>query len=163
MGKFKKSSGAKTEKKEKLPKFHELMPEVDAEIADFFYSLIDENVVTAKFLGCRTQSDVLVVKKTSDDIALLLGVNVIVYVNEAVYQAIAGNEKLCHIAMADEISKVEYDLETGKVTICKKMFQSKESVLKKFSYEEVKAAKDLVKLTRDQLKEKEKESEPSID
>lgn len=137
-------------------RYYELGEEVVAKFTElvekFAYNPIRINYA---FIGDNKLKDtVFKITKINDINEFLTKKQLLITINQNIYDRISDQEEVLEILVKEETSKIKINGETGKIKIEKYNFNSSKSVIEKYSYEEVSKAKELVKLISEQIEDK---------
>ncbi len=109
------------------------------------------------FIGDNKLKKLIKVTKVADNYKFLLKKDVVVTINEALWDALSHEDDVIELLVREEFNTLVINTESGKIKIDKPSFTSSNSIIEKYTFEEVKRAKDMEKLTLEQAEEKEKE------
>jgi len=107
------------------------------------------------FIGDNKLKDtVFKITKINDVNEFLTKKQLLITINQNIYDRISEQEEVIEILVREELSKIKINGETGKIKIEKYNFNSSKTIIEKYSYEEVSKAKELVKLISEQVADK---------
>ena len=110
------------------------------------------------FIGDNKLKKLLKVSKISDvNQHLTKGKQVLITVNESLWDAISEKTEVIEILVREEFNGLVVNTETGKIKIEKLSFITSNSIIEKYTFDLVREAKELEKSVLEQTDEKEKE------
>lgn len=109
------------------------------------------------FIGDNKLKKLIKISKINDANQFLTKKQVYVYVNESLWDMISHEEDIIEILVREEFNTLVINTESGKIKIEKPSFNTSNSIIDKYTFESVKRAKDLEKLTLEQTEDKEKD------
>lgn len=104
-----------------------------------------------QFIGNEKQKELLKVTKIADQFSFLLEKELLVSVNEELLNVF--DEESITILIEQEIDKIEYNMETGKIKLCKTDLNTFSSIVNKYGVEKVARANKVEELYNDQKKD----------
>jgi hypothetical protein len=138
-------------------KYYELQTETVDAFNDVVSNLALPFVTKFKVIGDAKQKKLITIKKITDAYAYISGYQVLVKINEPLFEKIENDAKAVEVLFVEELNNLNYNMNTGAIKIIKSDFVSCNSVLEKYSPDEVKRVKDLERLTLEQTEEQEAE------
>lgn len=114
-----------------------------------------------EFIGDMKLKKLIKATKVKDDFAFLYNKQVLLTVNEAILDLLESDETgeaLVEILFREELNQISVNSENGKIKIEKPNFTSTGSIIEKYSFGEVKRAKDMELLVFEQIEDKAKDT-----
>jgi hypothetical protein len=140
-------------------KYYELDASTIASFDQVVASLAFFTAIKFKAIGDAKQKKLIAIKKIPDAFAYMSGYQVLVTINEPLFDKIDIDQKAVEILFVEELNKIAINTDTGAIKINKADFITSNSVLDKYTPDEVKRVKDLERLTLEQSDEQENETE----
>ena len=107
-----------------------------------------------KFIGDNKLKKLIKIAKVSDAYTFLYKDQVIVYVNESLWDAMYDDIDVIELLVREEFNSLCINTESGKIKIEKPSFMSSNSIIERYGVENVKRAKDMEKLCIEQAEDK---------
>ncbi len=107
------------------------------------------------FIGDNKLKKLIKVSKVKDDFKHLMKKQILITLNESLYDLLSHEEEVIELLFREEFNTLVINTDSGKVKIEKPSFNSSDSIIEKYSFEAVKRAKDIEKLTLQQTADKE--------
>ena len=129
-----------------LSKFYD----VSEDTQNIFLEIVRKKVlndVSFQFIGTDSQKSLIKISKLSDQYEFLLNNHILVSINELLMTKF-GDESI-EILFEQEINKVHFDPEKGKVKLVKTDINTFASLIKKWGIEKISTANQLAELTSD--------------
>lgn len=143
----------------KKPEFVELHKDTIDEVTKFIKERVALNVdVKFAFVGSTKQKESISIKKVPKAYEFLYKSQILIIINEAVYEQVALDEEMIGIILEDGFSGLTVNCETGEAKIASDKFMTSAGVIENHGIAKVKDAKDLEKAIFSQLKEQEDDS-----
>lgn len=118
--------------------------ELDEEIIEFFKSIEQEFVFAIDFkylfLTNNKQKKLISIKKISDDYAILLNAEILITVNDKIYEKL--DTEIKTILFEQELDKLIPNLEKGSFSISQPTLKTSMGIIKKHTYEQVERANE---------------------
>ena len=118
--------------------------ELDQEIIDYFKKIEQEFVFTIDlkyiFITNNKQKKLISVKKIADDYAILLNAEILITVNDKMFEQV--DDEIKTILFEQELDKIIPNLEKGTFSIAQPTLKTSMGVIKKHSYEQVERANE---------------------
>ena len=108
------------------------------------------NDVSFQFIGSDSQKIVCKVSKLSDQYEYLLKNHILVSINEVLMSKF--DDESINILFEQEIDKISFNVETGKVKLVKPDISTFSSLIKKWGIEKISRANQLADITAEGLK-----------
>jgi hypothetical protein len=142
-----------------MERYYDLGDDTIAKLNELISKFVQTPVrVDYAFIGDNKLKKLVKVSKISDvNKHLMKGKQVLVTVNEALWDAISEKEDVIEILVREEFNGLVINTETNKIKIEKLTFVSSNSIIEKYTFDLVREAKDLEKCALEQADEKEKE------
>jgi uncharacterized protein YkvS len=141
-------------------KFSELNPEIIESFNGIVKGLAFPTKIEFLFVGSLKQKKLIKISKSPDILEFKTGVQVVVSVNEELYTSIETDTEALNLLIIEELEGVHIDFESGKLSVKKPDYiNTTKPMVDKFGIDEIKRAKDLERLTLEQLLEAKKEAE----
>jgi len=105
------------------------------------------NEVAFQFIGNDSQKVVIKISKLSDQYEWMLRKHILVSINEVLMSKF--DEESINILFEQEIDKISFDLEKGKVKLIKPDISTFSSLIKKWGIEKISRANQLADLSKD--------------
>ncbi len=138
-----------------MERYYHLGTETVQTLNDFISKFVSSPIrLKYAFLGDTKLKKLIQIERVDDKTLFLHKEQVRVLINENLWINMADDE-LLEILVKEEFNKLILDGSTGKIKIGKLSFTSSESIIERYSYEEVKRAKDMEKLILQQVNDKE--------
>ena len=96
-----------------------------------------------KFIGDNKLKKLIKIAKVSDAYTFLYKDQVIVYVNESLWDAMYDDIDVIELLVREEFNSLCINTESGKIKIEKPSFMSSNSIIERYGVENVKRAKDM--------------------
>lgn len=109
------------------------------------------------FIGDNKLKKLIKVSKINDIYQHLTKKLVLVTINESLWDLLSHEDDVIELLVREEFNTLIINSESGKVKIEKPSFNTSNSIIDKYSFEAVKRAKDLERLTLEQTEDKESE------
>jgi hypothetical protein len=141
-------------------KYYELQTETVQAFHDVVGKLAFPTKISFKVIGDAKQKKLIVIKKIADAYMYISGFQVLVTINEPLFQAIKDekeDDKAIEVLFVEELNNLQINMNSGAIKISKADFISCNSVLEKYTPDEVKRVKDIERLVLEQSAEKEAE------
>lgn len=110
------------------------------------------------FIGDNKLKKLIKIKKIADDIQHISKKQVLVTINESLWDALSHEEDIIELLVREEFHTLVVNAESGKIKIERPTFSTSNGIIEKYTYENVKRAKDIEKLTLEQTEDKEKDT-----
>ncbi len=143
-------------------KFYELQDEVKSKFNEIASSLAFPVKISFKLIGDVKQKKLIVVKKVPDAYVYVSGFQVLVSINEPLFDKLSEDEKSIEVLLFDELNNINVNVESGMVKIGKPNFVTNTSVADKYTFDEVKRVKELERLAMEHSKDAEKVKEVDV-
>lgn len=118
--------------------------DLDESIIDFFKKIEQEFVFAIDFkytfIANNKQKKLITIKKIADDYAILLNSEIIVTVNDILFDKL--DDEIKTILFEQELDKIIPNLEKGTFNISQPTLKTSMGVIKKHSYEQVERANE---------------------
>lgn len=128
--------------------------ELSDDIQDKFMEIYNQKAFPIKlgfsFVSDTKQKSVITVKKLTDIYSFLLGKEILVTVNETLYDKLGNDEDLVEILFEQEIDKIEVKAENGKITMAKPDVVTFSGLIAKHGTEKVMRANQVDVLSSEQ-------------
>lgn len=122
--------------------------ELDQEIIDFFKKIEQEFVFAIDFkytfIANNKQKKLLTIKKIADDYAVLLNSDILITVNDSLFDQL--DDEIKTILFEQEIDKIIPNLEKGTFSISQPTLKTSMGIIKKHTYEQVERANETERL-----------------
>jgi len=105
------------------------------------------NEVAFQFIGNDSQKVVIKISKLSDQYEWMLRKHILVSINETLMSKF--DDESINILFEQEIDKIHFDLEKGKVKLIKPDISTFSSLIKKWGIEKISRANQLADLSKD--------------
>lgn len=145
-----------------VDKYYELQDEVKNKFSEITGSIAFPVKIAFKLIGDVKQKKLIIAKKVPDAYAYLTGIQVLVSINEPLFDKLSDDEKSIEVLFIDELNNISVNVESGAIKIGKPNFITNTSVADKYSFEEVKRVKELEILAMEQTKDAEKVAEVDV-
>lgn len=134
--------------------------ELDEEIIEFFKSIEQEFVFAIDFkyiyITNNKQKKLISIKKIADHYAVLLNAEIIVTVNDKIFDKL--DKEIKTILFEQELDKIIPNLEKGSFTISQPTLKTSMGIIKKHTYEQVERANEVERMLVKGDKDSEQES-----
>ena len=127
--------------------------DVSDETSNIFSEIVRKKVlndVSFQFIGCDSQKVVVKISKLSEQYEYMLKKHILVSINEVLMTKF--DEECINILFEQEIDKISFNIETGKVKLRKTDINTFSSLIKKWGIEKVSRANQLSDITGSDLK-----------
>ena len=127
--------------------------DVSEETSNIFLEIVRKKVlndVSFQFIGCDSQKVVVKISKLSEQYEYMLKKHILVSINEILMTKF--DEECINILFEQEIDKISFNIETGKVKLRKTDINTFSSLIKKWGIEKVSRANQLSDITGSDLK-----------
>ena len=127
--------------------------DVSDETSNIFSEIVRKKVlndVSFQFIGCDSQKVVVKISKLSEQYEYMLKKHILVSINEVLMTKF--DEECINILFEQEIDKISFNIETGKVKLRKTDINTCSSLIKKWGIEKVSRANQLSDITGSDLK-----------
>lgn len=139
--------------KVKLPSHVELHEDTINEVKEFIETLSMPVEIKYAFVGCPKQKQTVIIKKVPKVYEFIFETQVVVMINEELYEQVALDEQAMKIILNDAFHGLSADTNSGEVKIKNENFTSSKGIIEKFGLDNVKDAKDLEKSIYEQIKD----------
>jgi len=122
--------------------------DVSDETTNIFLELVRKKVlndVSFQFIGCDSQKVVCKVSKLSEQYEYMLKKHILVSINEVLMADF--DEESINILFEQEIDKITFNIETGKVKLRKTDINTFASLIKKYGIDKISRANQLAEIT----------------
>lgn len=141
-------------------KYYELQQEVVDKFNDVVSTLALPTRINFKVIGDAKQKKLITIKKINDAYAYISGFQVLVTINEPLFEKLEEDEKVIEVLFVEELNNLQINMNTGAIKISKADFISCNSVLEKYTPDEVKRVKDIERLALEQTSDEEEQQQP---
>lgn len=131
--------------------------ELNQETIDIIQDFIDNEIMMPIRINYAFQGDgklvddVIKVTKVSPQYEAMIDKQILVSVNEEVFSLISVNEEATELILRESLECIDTNVESGKIKIVKKSFNTSPSILKHYGADTVIEVKELIKHTMDQV------------
>jgi hypothetical protein len=108
-----------------------------------------------QFIGDNKLKKLIKVEKLNDKVLHFTKKQVLVIINESLWDLLSHEEDVIEFLVKEEFNSLQINGQTGKIKIEAPNFKTSESIMNKYSFEEIKRIKDIEKLTLEQADDKE--------
>lgn len=136
-----------------MAKYEEPFPDTQNNFSKFITEADLERFVNIKILTVNTLKEIGKVVKANDLVAHMTGEDVIILLNESVYEHLTDIQK--EIVIKDLLARINFDAEKDKLSIVVPDFQGFSLILDKYQYPVVKALDTTIKTIFQAQKEEE--------
>ena len=138
-----------------MEKFYLLDDETDLKLNELISKYVNTPIrLEYKFIGDNKLKKLIKIAKVSDAYTFLYKDQVIVYVNESLWDAMYDDIDVIELLVREEFNSLCINTESGKIKIEKPSFMSSNSIIERYGVENVKRAKDMEKLCIEQAEDK---------
>ncbi len=109
------------------------------------------------FIGDNKLKKLIKVSKINDIYHHITKKQVLVTINESLWDLLSHEDEIIELLVREEFNTLVINAESGKVKIEKPSFNTSNSIIEKYTFESVKRAKDIERLTLAQTEDKENE------
>jgi hypothetical protein len=143
-------------------KYYELQDDVKSKFNEIARTLAFPVKISFKLIGDIKQKKLITVKRIPDAYAFVSGFQVLVSINEPLFDKLSEDEKTIEVLFIDELNNITVNVESGMVKIGKPNFVTNTSVAEKYTFDEVKRVKELERLAMEHTKDSEKAKEVDV-
>jgi hypothetical protein len=140
--------------------YYELQPETIAKFEEVVNKLAFFTKISFKVIGDSKQKKLISLKRITPAYAYISGYDVLVTINEPLFDSIEADQKAIEVLFVEGLNNVQVNAETGNIKITKADFITCNSVLEKYTPDEVKRVKDIERLALEQAADAAEEVEP---
>ena len=138
-----------------MEKFYLLSDETVSRLKELISKYVSSPIrLEYKFVGDNKLKKLIKIGKVSDVYTFLYKDQVIVYLNESLWDAMCDDSDVIELLVREEFNSLIINTESGKIKIDKPSFVSSNPIIERFGVEEVKRAKDMEKLCFEQAEDK---------
>ena len=109
------------------------------------------------FIGDNKLKKLIKVSKINDAYNHITKKQVLITINESLWDLLSHDDEVIELLVREEFNTLIINTESGKIKIEKPSFNTSNSIIEKYSFESVKRAKDIERLTLEQTEDKDKE------
>ena len=142
-----------------MEKYYNLGDDTISKLNEYISKYVNSPIrIDYVFVGDNKLKKLVKVARVPDVFTFLHKEQVIVYINEALWDALTEEESVLELLVREEFNTICINTDSGKIKIEKPSFVSSSSVIEKYTYDSVNRAKQLEKLTLASIEDKETES-----
>ena len=141
------------------PKFYDLSEDALSTVTTIIEKMALPFNIKIKYLGSTKLKKLINLKKTSDEISYINGIDLIVFINED--YLIKLEDKNAEILLTQEFDRLQFDISKGTFKIAKFQLQTNAGILNKYGIEAVAEANQLSELLTQQIKDSKEDEEIS--
>lgn len=138
-------------------KFYKVSDDTKQSFYDIFNKKSFPANIKFEFLGNEKQKDLIKISKVPDQYAFLLEKELIVFINEDLMNVF--DEESIIILMEQEIDKINYSMQTGKIKLVKHDLSTFSSIINKYGVEKVARANKVEELYQQQVRDGKEDEE----
>ena len=129
-------------------KFYDLSDDVISSFNEIYNAKSFPINIGFKFIGASKQKELIKLKKLADDLQYIIGKDIIVYINEEIYDKFDDESKT--ILMEQELDKIWIDANSGKIKTVKTDLNTFSGLVNKYGFDKVARANQVEDLYNQQ-------------
>lgn len=145
-----------------MEKHYEISKETEIHFKEIIQTLAFPTDINFGLIGDQKQKQLIKISKANDVMKFFTQFQVIVSINEDVYDAMIGDKEKVDLLIKESLNGLSINPESGAIKITKMNLVTDTAIIERFGIEEVKNAKDLERLCLEQIKEKEVERDEAF-
>lgn len=138
-------------------KFYDLSEDALLTVSQIIEKMALPFNIKIKYLGSTKLKKLISLKKTSDEISYINGIDLIVFINED--YLIKLDDKNAEILLTQEFDRLQFDISKGTFKIAKFELQTNTGILNKYGIDAVAEANELSELLTQQIKDGKEDEE----